>query len=92
MTLARHFRQLALYQELAAKKTPALDMMRIIGCPPFVLDKLAPQARKLTAAALRRAFALLSQEDQDLKSNVKAALGERVVLERLVGRLVALRS
>lgn len=90
MMLARHFRQLALYQELATARTPPGDMARVLGVPPFVLDKLAPQARKFPAAKVGKMFGLLSQADQDLKSTAKAALGERIVLERLVAELVKL--
>lgn len=92
MMLARHFRQLAQYQELATARAPQGEMMRVLGVPPFVLDKLAPQARRFPAGAFGRAFALLSKADQDLKSNVKAALGERIVLERLVGALSGLSA
>ncbi len=90
MMLARHFRQLALYQELAIARASQGEMIKTLGVPPFVLDKLAPQARRFAPASFGRAFALLSQADQDLKSNVKAALGERIVLERLVGALAGL--
>ncbi len=89
--LARHVRQLALYQELAAARTPPAEMARVIGVPPFVLDKaLAPQARRFTPAALRTAIGLVAKADRDLKGPVKAALGEDVVLGRLVDRLVGL--
>jgi DNA polymerase-3 subunit delta len=90
MMLARHFRQLALYQELNTARAPQGEMIRVLGVPPFVLDKLAPQARRFAPATFPRAFALLSQADRDLKSNVKAAVGERIVLERLVGALAGL--
>jgi DNA polymerase-3 subunit delta len=89
--LARHVRQLALYQELAAARAPAAEIARVCGVPPFVIDKsLAPQSRRFTAPALGKALRLVAQADRDLKGPVKAALGEEVVLTRLVEKLCEL--
>lgn len=91
MMLARHVRQLALYKELAAAGAPPGEIARVVGAPPFVIDRsLAPQSRRFTPAALARAVQLLAKADRDLKGPVKQALGERIVLERLVGELVRL--
>ena len=91
--LARHVRQLALYQALVAERTPPGEFARILGVPPFVIDKsLAPQARRFRPEALERAIRLVAQADQDLKGPVKAALGEEVVLTRLVEKLVTLAA
>jgi DNA polymerase-3 subunit delta len=89
--LARHVRQLALYQSLVAERTPPGEIARLVGVPPFVIDKsLAPQSRRFTPNALARAIGLVAQADRDLKGPVKAALGEEVVLTRLVEKLVTL--
>jgi DNA polymerase-3 subunit delta len=88
--LARHMRQLALTRELAQARTPRSELPRLVGAPPFAIDGLVAQARRFSRPALERAFELLAQADLDLKGPVKAALGERVVLERLVERLLAL--
>jgi DNA polymerase-3 subunit delta len=91
--LARHVRQLALYQSLVAERTPPGDIARIVGVPPFVIDKsLAPQSRRFTPVALSQAIRLVSQADRDLKGPVKQALGEEVVLTRLVEKLVTLAT
>ena len=90
MMLARHMRQVALARELAQAKTPRADMPRLVGAPPFAVDSLIAQGRRFTARALTRATTLLAQADLDLKGPPKAALGERIVLERLVGDLCAL--
>ncbi len=91
--LARHVRQLAIYQELVAQRTPPGEIARLVGVPPFVIDKsLAPQARRFTAPALASALRLVSQADRDLKGPVKAALGEEIVLTRLVEKLVMLSA
>lgn len=88
--LARHLRQLALYAGLSAERVPPGELAKRIGAPPFVLDRLAPQARRFSQAGLGQALALVAQADRELKSNVKAALGEDLVLARLVDRLCAL--
>jgi DNA polymerase-3 subunit delta len=89
--LARHVRQLAMYQSLVAERTPPGDIARLCGVPPFVIDKsLAPQSRRFTPVALSQAIRLVAQADRDLKGPVKQALGEEVVLTRLVERLVSL--
>jgi DNA polymerase-3 subunit delta len=88
--LARHMRQVALARELAAARTPRAELPRLIGAPPFAVDGLVAQARRFTPAALARAIDLCAQADVDLKGPPKQALGERILLERLVGRLLAL--
>jgi DNA polymerase-3 subunit delta len=90
MMLARHYRQLALARELLAKKTPVQELPRLLGVPPFAVDGLVAQARRLSEQAAPRAFALLAQADRDLKGPVKAALGERIVVERLANALADL--
>jgi DNA polymerase-3 subunit delta len=90
MMLARHMRQVALARELAEARTPRNDMPRLVGAPPFAIDGLVTQGRRLGPAALARAVVLLAKADLDLKGPPKAALGERFILERLVGELCAL--
>lgn len=90
MMLARHLRQVAIARELAEAKAPRNDLPRLVGAPPFAIDGLIAQGRRFTARALARAVELLAKADLDLKGPPKAALGERVVLERLVGDLCAL--
>jgi DNA polymerase-3 subunit delta len=90
MMLARHVRQVALVRELSEQRTPRAELPRLAGVPPFALDGLVAQARRFTRPSLARAFELVAQADLDLKGPVKGALGERVVLERLVENLLAL--
>jgi DNA polymerase-3 subunit delta len=89
MMLARHVRQLALVKELTAARTPRAELPRLVGAPPFAIDGLVAQARRFTPASLARAIDLVAQADVDLKGPRKGALGERVVLEELVERLLA---
>lgn len=88
MMLARHMRQIALIKEAAQQRQS--DLARAAGVPPFAVDGLLAQARRFSPAGLTRAFALLAQADRDLKGPVKAALGERILVERLVEQLIAL--
>jgi DNA polymerase III subunit delta len=92
MMLARHYRQLAQARELMADRTPSAEMPRLLGVPPFAVDGLVAQARRLGEKAVPRAFALLAQADRDLKGPVKAALGERIVVERLANALADLSA
>ena len=67
-----------------------------MGAPPFVVDKLKAQSAKYTPAALQKGLGLLSYADRALKGATALtkvlgrALGERVILTRLVTDLVAL--
>lgn len=87
--LARHFRQLAIYKECLAAGTPKDELPRLIGVPPFVMDKsLGPQSRRFSSDKLQAAISLLAETDRSLKGATKAALGEQVVVERLVDQLL----
>ncbi|HKA89917.1 MAG TPA: DNA polymerase III subunit delta [Haliangiales bacterium] len=90
MMLARHVRQLAAVRELLDARAPRADIPRLAGVPSFALDGLVVQARRFGPPALRRAVALLAQADIDLKGPKKGALGERIVVEKLVRDLLAL--
>ena len=90
MMLARHFRQLFLAKELAGARVSDRELAPRLGVPPFVVPGLLEQSRRFSLPALRRAFAQLAQADGDLKGTSKSALGERVLLERLVSSLIAL--
>jgi DNA polymerase III subunit delta len=90
MMLARHVRQLAQVKDLLAERASPGEIGPAVGVPPFAVQGLMSQARRMTAAALARGHALLAKADRDLKGPVKGALGERVVIERLVGELLGL--
>src|SRR5262249_53104104 len=87
---AQHLRQLALARELTEARTPRNDLPRLVGAPPFAIDGLVAQGERFTARSLARAVELLAQADLDLKGPPKAALGEGIVLDRLVGALCGL--
>jgi DNA polymerase III subunit delta len=88
--VARHMRQLALAKQAVAEKISRAELPRVIGAPPFAIDKLVDQARRFTPRALERAVGVLARVDLELKGPVKGALGERMVLERMVSELLQL--
>jgi DNA polymerase III subunit delta len=94
--LARHVRQLGLVLAARDEGVPRGELPRLVGAPPFVVDKLATQAQRLGPAQVARATAELAWADRALKGEapmVKTlgrALGERAVLERVVDSLLTL--
>ncbi len=94
--LARHVRQLALYKAARDSGMGKSDLGRVIGVPPFVVDKLGRQSGRYSDAALGRAVSALSAADRALKGEgeVSKTLGrgltERLLLTRVVDRLLAL--
>jgi DNA polymerase-3 subunit delta len=94
--LGRHMRQLSLYRAARAGGVGKSDLARVLGVPPFVVDKLARQAERYADVALDRAVIDLSATDRALKGegDVGKALGrgltERVLLDRVVERLLDL--
>jgi DNA polymerase-3 subunit delta len=92
MMLARHYRQLAAARELLGERAPTAELPRLLGVPPFAIEPLLKQARRLPERGVRAAFTLLAQADRDLKGPIKAAWGERIVIERLADALCELTS
>jgi DNA polymerase III subunit delta len=94
--LGRHMRQLGLYHAGLAERLPKGELARVIGVPPFVVDKLGDQARRYQPEAVQRAIGRISEADRALKGQAPGMktlgrhLGERVVLDRVVGDILAL--
>ncbi len=100
--LARYVRQLGMVHQLRESGASRTEYPSALGVPPFVVDKLAAQARRYSAPALARTTSRLAAADRALKGDpsitgaVTAAqvktlgrtLAERLVLERLVRELV----
>lgn len=68
--LARHIRQLSLLHACRAHGVPRSEWASRIGVPPFVVDKLAAQARSYTPAALATATRKLANADRALKGDI----------------------
>jgi DNA polymerase-3 subunit delta len=90
MMLARHVRQLGQIRELLAQRASTTQIQEALKLPPFIVNQLIPQARRYAVISLARAVRLVSQADVDLKGPKKGALGERVLVERLVEDLLSL--
>jgi DNA polymerase III subunit delta len=93
--LGRQLRQLSLCHEAMASRAPKAEAARRVGVPPFILDKLYAQARRLSPQAVARGIVRVSETDRALKGQSTAMktlgreLGERVAIERLVTSLIA---
>lgn len=76
--LARHIRQLTLLHSLRAQGIPRPQWASMIGVPPFVVDKLAAQARSYSPEALATATQRLAMIDRALKGDItlSAAAGD----------------
>jgi DNA polymerase-3 subunit delta len=96
--LARHVRQLSLYRAGRQSGMGKSELGRLLGVPPFVVDKLGRQADRFADRALDRAIAALSLTDRALKGEGEASktlgrgLTDRLLLEDVVQRLVDLGS
>jgi len=79
--LARQLRQIWRAKELAAAGAARPEIAGAVGINPYFLDDVLVPARRMSRAALARAFERLYQADQALKSS-------RVDAELIVSRLV----
>jgi len=68
--LARHIRQLALVHTLRANGTPRPQWASMLGVPPFVVDKIAAQARAYSPRSLAIATQRLATVDRALKGDI----------------------
>lgn len=67
--LARHTRQLWITQELMQRTNDKFEVAQALGIPPFFVDDIMKQARRLDKARLERMHAGLFKADKDLKSS-----------------------
>ena len=103
--LARHVRQMSLVHALRGANAPRNEWASKLGVPPFIVDKIAGQARVFSPNALATATRKLAIADRALKGDItlidtqftgpqiKALgreLGERIILERIVDDIVQL--
>ncbi len=79
--LARHVRQLWSAQELLKRRLSKFELAQALGIPPFFVDGIEAQARRLDRPALERMHAALYQADVDLKSS---RLDDARLLEQLI--------
>jgi DNA polymerase-3 subunit delta len=81
--LARHLRQLWAAQELLRSGAGKADLAAALGIPPFFVDGIAEQARRLDRADCLRMHEALFRADKNLKSSRldDARLLEGLILE-----------
>ena len=82
--IARQLRQIWRAKELAATRASRADIASAVGIPPYFLDDVLVPARRMSKAALERAFEHLYQADLGLKT---ARIEHELVLGRMVERL-----
>ncbi len=101
--LARYIRQVRALHSASARGLPRNQWAAEVGVPPFVIDKLAAHARRLTPELAARATTSLAAADRALKGDISLTgaftgpqmktlgreLGERIFLERLVTSMVS---
>jgi DNA polymerase-3 subunit delta len=79
--VTRHFRQLYSVRDLDRRGAGREEVAQALGIPPFFVEGLVKQSRRLKAGTLARTFEALYQADRALKGS---RLGDELVLERLV--------
>jgi DNA polymerase-3 subunit delta len=79
--ITRHFRQLFTARDLDKRGAGREELAQALGVPPFFVDGIVQQARRLKPAMLGRTFAALYQADRAIKGS---RLGDELVLERLI--------
>ncbi|HEY6475496.1 MAG TPA: DNA polymerase III subunit delta, partial [Polyangia bacterium] len=82
--LARHLRQVWRAKELAASGAARNEIAAGVGINPYFLDDVLVPARRMSRAALERAFDRLYTADVELKSS---KLDPEIALSRLVQTL-----
>ena len=82
--LARHLRQVWRAKELAASGAARNEIAAGVGINPYFLDDVLVPARRMSRAALERAFERLYTADVELKSS---KLDPEIALSRLVQTL-----
>jgi DNA polymerase-3 subunit delta len=83
--VARHFRHLMMARELLARGQPPSALASAVGIPPFLVDKLARQARQFSEADLVQGHAAIKHADRVLKST---RVRDVRVMERLAMELM----
>jgi DNA polymerase-3 subunit delta len=87
--LARHVRQLFLAAALLPGRPSRIELAQALGVPPFFVDGIEAQARRLGRADLERMHDALFRADRELKSS---RLDDARILELLILELTKRRG
>lgn len=98
MMLARHMRQVALCQGGMSEGLSSGELVKRVSAPPFVVEKLAREAKNYSVRALAEAMTMLAEADRSLKGFGASSkvlgrtLAEQVIVEQLVTGLIRLAT
>lgn len=87
--LARHLRQLWRAHQLLEERADKMTIASELGMPPFFVDGLVDQARRVDVSAFPRMHQALFETDRALKSS---RLEDERLLERLILQLTQMKS
>ena len=79
--ITRHYRQMTHLCALAQERVPQAQQAKLLGVPPFALNRLAKQVGRRSYASLRGCVEMCVQADYDIK---RGALREDAALDRLM--------
>ncbi|MEM6733210.1 MAG: DNA polymerase III subunit delta, partial [Myxococcota bacterium] len=84
--IARQMRQLLQYQLLSSRRMPNAELARALGVKPFLMNRIAEQARQYNKEELSHALDAAHRADIAMKSS---RLSHGVILDRLLLEVVA---
>ena len=79
--ITRHYRQMAYLSALMRERVPQAQQAKLLGIPPFALNRLTRQVGRRTFESLRESLDACVLADYDIK---RGAMREDAALERLM--------
>ena len=86
--ITRQYRQMMHLSAMQGERTPQAQQAKLLGVPPFALNRLTRQVGRRSYASLRGCVEACVQADYDIK---RGALREEAALEQLMLRLLSAR-
>lgn len=86
--ITRQYRQMMHLSAMLGERTPQAQQAKLLGVPPFALNRLTRQVGRRSYASLRACVEACVQADYDIK---RGALREEAALEQLMLRLLSAR-
>ena len=86
--ITRQYRQMMHLSAMLSERTPQAQQAKLLGIPPFALNRLTRQVGRRSYASLRACVEACVQADYDIK---RGALREEAALEQLMLRLLSAR-
>ena len=79
--ITRHYRQMAHLSALMRERVPQAQQAKLLGVPPFALNRLGKQVGRRSFESLRAGLEACVQADYDIK---RGAMREEMALDRLM--------